>query len=456
MRMTRKQGERKQEAWRAETANLRGAGQTRETGRRELTGIGLGAKPPQGRTGPTQRRGITETRTNSKGVLAARYAAGPDFNETRLLRRKVDNLKVNPEKDVATVTKKLKERGLNHIYVPALNGKDISDEKMDRAAKAEADVTKADTDGRGATNAAYETIRHLGQWELKTGSMGSEASLDTGHLIADNWFDKDQKESAYVPGNLAPQINVHNQVSWRREERDAEGKGGEQKHVEVNLQYGPDLDINLRTAVDRKMLRIADNTAHEEIEKKGLNGDAYEKITIKVPQRVTKNWAMTMTGATALAKKSDTDAVLNADKAAGMTKTKTLSADAKSKQVDYSGVVPRDLSAEENPATEFMKGRTGERATPGQRKRARALLTRSTRAKGAPKITKFINSSMQTLPDDKKLVLLEAISELNEKDISWKEYKNKLKEIIPTTWHSAYDTTVNRIEEEFSDGDQDD
>jgi hypothetical protein len=197
-----------------------------------------------------------------------------------------------PEPNIDTINGVLETEGIDHIYELPEETKDIGNIKqIDRAHTVEATVTNGDGIGRfkGARK-LYDAVRQLGKWErLAVSHVIDSKSIDSGHLVADTFYDSEQKEEAYEPKNLAPQDAEFNESNYRtivenpitKTLRDNSKRWVKLK---VNLTYGPDLNIAIQTLKERGALVVssgkeADYDSHIKVGKK-----------LNIPARLPTGW----------------------------------------------------------------------------------------------------------------------------------------------------------------------
>lgn len=171
------------------------------------------------------------------------------------VQRFVKNLALTPEHNVDTIRQELKTQGLDkHYGIPEI-GLNKTLFQLDRAKQAIATLSTKDGSGRGAPTPDYRQISALGTWERLAVSSGLEQkTIDVGHLLADEFFDKNQKALAYGADNLAPQNAKFNERAYRDDVEKPVGNEinlGQDVELTVDLTYGPDLQLPLATLIDR-------------------------------------------------------------------------------------------------------------------------------------------------------------------------------------------------------------
>jgi len=122
-----------------------------------------------------------------------------------------------------TISSALTTSGLDKIYAPTVDN--IPKGNMERAKKVTAKIALPFVTGvREGTNAEYEQVLKLGEWEHLASTHTPERNLDTGHLIADAFFldigDEFVKADSYKAKNLAPQDSSENRGTYLSKEKE--------------------------------------------------------------------------------------------------------------------------------------------------------------------------------------------------------------------------------------------
>ncbi|WP_176488054.1 DUF4157 domain-containing protein [Candidatus Regiella insecticola] len=160
------------------------------------------------------------------------YQQTPDLPSLRPLRQGVKDAQVvqrrvtefKPEGDnPMTISSALTTSGLDKIYAPTVDN--IPKGNMERAKKVTAKIALPFVTGvREGTNAEYEQVLKLGEWEHLASTHTKERNLDTGHLIADAFFldigDEFVKADSYKAKNLAPQDSSENRGTYLSKEKE--------------------------------------------------------------------------------------------------------------------------------------------------------------------------------------------------------------------------------------------
>jgi hypothetical protein len=208
------------------------------------------------------------------------------------IQRRVDNLNLVPETE-DTILQVLEDEGLTKVYkLPKEFDKNPrkGSTVLDRAKSASARLSAQSSTKRGTQTGDYKDIGALGRWErLATTHELAEKTLDTGHLIADEFFDDNQKAFAYEANNLAPQNVIFNERAYRKLVEKPVGANLSNGDVtlEVELEYDNDpLTLSVEVLAARHALEVLDQTEHQKLVK-------LDK-TLDVPRRLPTDWKTTV------------------------------------------------------------------------------------------------------------------------------------------------------------------
>ncbi|AFY57575.1 DNA/RNA non-specific endonuclease [Rivularia sp. PCC 7116] len=213
----------------------------------------------------------------------------------KIIQRKIEEVRYNPDENVNTINgiiSKTKIQAIkgNQSYnlwdvVSLKEGPDIKNKDgyntQDRAKQATGKIVSA-PGVRGRSVEPYGKIRELGKFERKALSgYLPEGAIDTGHLLADKFFDTEKKNIAYNGGNLAPQDKKFNRQAYQAlvENVDLSSK----PRLTVTLNYPADYKVSLQTLVDYNVLEKKDSSKIDLIDV-GLD----QELTI--PARLPSEW----------------------------------------------------------------------------------------------------------------------------------------------------------------------
>jgi hypothetical protein len=244
----------------------------------------------------TDHRGATSLhcKIDSLSVLGSVNVFAPVDGAVRsaVIQRSVDEstLDFKSDKGKSTILGILKDKNLTKVYkLPEDFDKTPrkGTTELDRAREAEAEIGPKNSTKRGNQSSEYKDISALGRWERQaTTHTLTQKTLDVGHLIADEFFDNNQKEQAYVPKNLATQDAEFNEEAYRRivEEPIAQDlASGQNVKLKVTLEYTDDpLDFPVETLVERKALDVLKPAEH--------NNLMVKKTRLSVPRRMPTSW----------------------------------------------------------------------------------------------------------------------------------------------------------------------
>ena len=175
------------------------------------------------------------------------------------IQRKVSKFTANGE-DKDTVVGAIKNAGLENDVV-INNNFNVSDETFARATDAKAIVSKSNDkkNNRGDNTPAYNMVGTLGKLELQALSpIKGKKLFDIGHLIADVFFDNDQKQEAYVAENLTPMATDLNTGAFKslfENNVNKDRKNGAEIDVEVDAVYADDAEVTVGTLMDRQAVQ---------------------------------------------------------------------------------------------------------------------------------------------------------------------------------------------------------
>ncbi|BGI51681.1 MAG: hypothetical protein HamCj_00900 [Candidatus Hamiltonella defensa (Ceratovacuna japonica)] len=212
----------------------------------------------------------------------------PAVSHSTVVQTKVDNfeLKEIPRNTIVDV---LKIEHLEKTYHLGVKGLSKNAESLNRATSAQATIIPEIEGERLKTPPEdYEKVKALGKWEHLASTHTQERHLDTGHLVADNFFAPDQKRQSYVAANLAPQDSRINKGDYNKKEKNiAEAvKKQQQVNIAVHLEYGNDTSFLLKTLVERGALIVNPE------KQKHHDAHVRENKKITVPRRLPSKWTL--------------------------------------------------------------------------------------------------------------------------------------------------------------------
>ncbi|GGH73125.1 hypothetical protein HNQ91_003586 [Filimonas zeae] len=211
-------------------------------------------------------------------------------NDNSVLQRKVSDLTLTPDSNEDTILEVLKKKPFKGVYALPNEFKKVprkGSAQFDRARMATATLSAQSSTKRGSATGDYKDVGALARWEKLASSHDlSEKTIDTGHLIADEFFDDDQKAEAYEAANLAPQNAQFNEEAYRRDvEVPASAWLAEGYTVKANiaLDYADDkLKFPIDVLVERGALTVLNLPEH--------NRNLTKGVLVTVPRRMPTNW----------------------------------------------------------------------------------------------------------------------------------------------------------------------
>nr|WP_006707171.1 DNA/RNA non-specific endonuclease [Candidatus Regiella insecticola]EGY28545.1 DNA/RNA non-specific endonuclease [Candidatus Regiella insecticola 5.15] len=251
-----------------------------------------------------------------------------------------------------------------------------------RAESAKATITgPVDTKSRGTTNTEYDRVKALGEWEHLASTHTVNRNLDTGHLIADVFFEKEEKHKSYVASNLAPQDSHINKGDYKTKENliSAIVNDGGKVEMQVDLGYDNSETYSLKTLVDRGAIkRTPSNKKLNQLE---------EKIEITVPRRIPKTWTLSTIVKEAPKNEELTNKLKKAKKEENFTKKLAF--------YDPKGVL--------NPAEVFKHENNNYRYTEAQLEKGEKTLRDAEQAKKYEEVLKTIETEYGNIETPKGL-----------------------------------------------------
>lgn len=221
------------------------------------------------------------------GLPAQKKPVQKKFIPAGVVQRKVENYHLTPDNNEDTILQVLRDHSLDKVYrIPANRATRKGSAKFNRARIASATISTKSSKKRGTATGDYKDVSALGRWErLAVSHDLSEKTVDTGHLIADEFFDDDQKPDAYKGANLAPQTAKFNEGAYRELVEEPIGEDIDTGKVDltVTLDYAGDpLNMPVSVLVERGALEVLHAAKHANELKKNT--------VLQVPRRLPTDW----------------------------------------------------------------------------------------------------------------------------------------------------------------------